>query len=233
MKSNVLIVDDNEEIIDLLSDILLDEEYNIFSAKNSDEALEKIKFKPDIILLDIMMPGKDGFEFCREIRNFVNCPIVFITAKIEEEDILKGLALGGDDYIKKPFNIKEVKARVAAHLRRDKRNLNIEKNYIIFDNLKIDLGGREIIYKGNNIGLTKREFDIIELLAFNRGQVFTKEQIYEKIWGYDAEGDASTVSEHIKKIRAKFVNEKIEFQYISTVWGVGYKWNNESEGIIR
>ncbi|NEU05226.1 response regulator transcription factor [Clostridium senegalense] len=227
MNEKVLVVDDEEEILSLISDALSDDGYVVFTAKDCDEALEKLKINPDIILLDVMMPGKNGFEFCTEIRDAISCPIIFITAKINEADLLKGLAIGGDDYITKPFSIRGLKARIGAHIRRDKRNFSMEnKKYIIFNDLKIDLKGRKVLLKDEEVILTKREFDIIELLALNNGQVFSKEQIYEKIWGYDAEGDSSTVAEHIKKIRFKFNKHNISNKYISTVWGVGYKWEN-------
>lgn len=226
MREKVLIVDDDAEILSLIKDALEDEDYLVYTANNSDEAVIKLNEKPDIILLDVMMPGIDGFEFCKEFRDIVNCPIIFITAKVQEYDILKGLALGGDDYITKPFSIKQLKARVVAHLRRDKRNNNIKnKNYIVFNNIKIDLKSREVFYYDSMINLTKREYDILELLVLNQGQVFSKERIYEKVWGYEAEGDSITVAEHIKKLRSKFMKINNQFSSISTVWGVGYKWD--------
>lgn len=225
MNEKVLIVDDEEEILSLISDTLFYEGYNIITAKNSNEALKKLKYNPDIILLDVMMPGKDGFQFCNEIRDSVSCPIIFITAKSDDCDLIKGLAIGGDDYIIKPFSIKALKAKINAHIRREKRSYSLKnKQYIMFKDLKIDFKGRKVILGVDEIILTKREFDIIELLSMNNGQVFSKEQIYERIWGYDAEGDAITVAEHVKKIRSKFNKYDKINQYISTVWGVGYKW---------
>ncbi|MGG7160067.1 response regulator transcription factor [Clostridium baratii] len=226
----ILIVDDDLEILNLLKDIFEDEGFLVYTANDSNNAITLLKNLPDIILLDVMMPGKDGFSLCTEIRDSVKCPIIFLTAKTEEADIIKGLALGGDDYITKPFSVKEIRARVMAHLRRDKRKSNINKNFLMFNNLKIDLNSREVLYYDNLVKLTKREFDIIELLSLNSGQVFSKERIYEKIWGYDAEGDSSTVAEHIKKLRAKFQNINSNFRFIQTVWGVGYKWDSKEEG---
>lgn len=227
MKEKILIVDDDLEILDLLYDTFTDEDYLVYKASCGDEALEKLKVSPDIMLLDVMMPEKDGFTFCKEIRDIISCPIIFLTAKVEEKDIIKGLALGGDDYITKPFSIKEIRARVKAHLRRDKRVSLEDKSYMIFDNLKINLNSRDILYFDEAISLTRKEFDIIELLALNEGQVFSRERMYENIWGYDAEGDSSTVAEHIKKIRAKFQNVNRDFHYIETIWGIGYKWNKD------
>lgn len=234
MKEKILIVDDDEEILSLLYDTFHYEDYLVYTANNGDEAVEKLTIMPDIILLDVMMPGKDGFTLCREIRSLVSCPIIFLTAKVEEKDIVKGLALGGDDYITKPFSIREIRARVIAHLRRDKRNNTIDnKEFVIFDNLRINLNNRQVFYFEKEIILTKREFDIIELLALNAGQVFSKERIYESIWGFDAEGDSSTISEHVKNIRFKFQKINKDFNYINTVWGIGYKWNNSFEGMVK
>lgn len=225
----ILIVDDDEEILSLLEDIFIDEGFVVYTACNGEKALQLIRDMPSIILLDVMMTGKDGFQLCSEIRNRVSCPIIFITAKSEENDIIKGLALGGDDYITKPFSIREIRARVVAHLRRDKRER--ENKFLLFNNFKMDLNSREIFYYDKEVALTKKEFDIIELLALNSGQVFSKERIYEKIWGYDAQGDCNTVAEHIKKLRAKFQYINKKFASISTVWGVGYKWSSKDEGI--
>lgn len=221
----ILVIDDDYEILSLIKDILTDEGYLVYTADNAEKALELMTYSPNIILLDVMMPGKSGFQLCKEIRNVVKCPIIFITAKVEEKDIVKGLALGGDDYITKPFSLRELRARISAHLRREKRDLNNQNEYLYFDNLKINLNAREVFYYDSEVLLTKREYDILELLALNPGQVFSKEKIYEKIWGYDAEGDSSTVAEHVKKLRAKFQNIHNNFDFISTVWGVGYKWS--------
>lgn len=226
MKEKILIVDDEEEIISFLKDSLEEDGYEVFTACSGKEAIEKIKIYPDLILLDIMMPDMNGYEVCRTIRDVVSCPIIFLTAKIEEQDIIKGLAIGGDDYIQKPFSLKQLKARINAHLRREKRNISgTDKNNLYFKNVSINLKDREIHCNGQLVVLTKKEFDIIEFLAVNCGQVFSKDQIYEKIWGYDAEGDSSSVAEHIKTIRQKLRLLDSKEEYISTVWGVGYKWS--------
>lgn len=228
MREKILIVDDEEEIISFLRDSLEEDGYEIFTACTGKEALQKIKLYPDLILLDIMMPNMDGYEVCRTIRDIVSCPIIFLTAKVEEQDIVKGLALGGDDYIEKPFSLKQLKARINAHLRREKRNVNsIDRANLYFKNVSINLKNREVYCRGQLVTLTKKEFDIIEFLAINCGQVFSKEQIYEKIWGYDAEGDSASVAEHVKKIRQKLQNFDTEEEYISTIWGVGYKWQDK------
>lgn len=219
MKS-VLVIDDDIDILNLIRDVLEDD-YKVTMCESAEEAYKNLNQDIDIILLDVMMPKIDGFTFCNKIREKVDVPIIFITAKTGEEDIIKGLAIGGDDYITKPFSINALKARVDAHVRRDSRKHS--KTYIKIDNIKIDIKNREIEYFGKNIILTKREFDILELLSLNSGIVFSKEEIYEKIWGYDADGDSSTVSEHIKKIRSKFLKINKDFDSIQTVWGVGYK----------
>lgn len=225
MREKILIVDDEEDIISFVKDSLEEDDYEVFTACSGTEAMEKIKLYPDLILLDIMMPDKNGYEVCNAVRDVVNCPIIFLTAKGEEQDIVKGLAIGGDDYIQKPFSLKQLKARINAHLRREKRNVNgSEKANLYFKNISINLKNREVHCKGELVILTKKEFDIIEFLSVNCGQVFSKEQIYEKIWGYDAEGDSASVAEHVKKIRQKLQKFDNEEEYIFTVWGVGYKW---------
>ena len=225
MNQKILIVDDEEDIISFLKDSLEEENYEVFTACNGYEAIEKVKIHPDLILLDVMMPDKNGYEVCRKIRDQVDCPIIFLTAKGEDVDIISGLGAGGDDYISKPFSLRQLKARIGAHLRREERSYNNEnKVNLYFGDLNIDLRGRTSYCKGESVPLTKKEFDIMEFLAINCGQVFSKEQIYEKIWGYDAEGDSAAVAEHVKKIRYKLKKYDKNREYISTVWGVGYKW---------
>jgi DNA-binding response OmpR family regulator len=178
--------------------------------------------EPDIILLDINMPGMDGLEVCQRIRMHVNCPILFLTAKVSEQDKINGLMIGGDDYIIKPFSIDELGARVKAHLRREARS-NIKEKIKFTQELTINYSERSVYYKDEEVALTKTEFDILELLSMNKGQVFDKERIYEKLWGYDSEGDSAIVTEHIRRIRLK-LSKYTEKPLIETVWGVGYKW---------
>ena len=217
-----LVIDDDVDILYLIKDILEDDGYEVVISNSAEEAYIKLNDDIDIVLLDVMMPGTDGFSFCKKIRDEVEIPIIFLTAKTSEEDIIKGLALEGDDYITKPFSINQLRARMNAHIRRDNRKK--EKNYLMIGDIKMNLKSREVEYFGEDIVFTKREFDILELLALNIGMVFSKEDIYEKVWGYDAEGDSATVSEHIKKIRAKFLKINKEFDSIQTVWGIGYKF---------
>lgn len=212
----------------LLEDELKAKGHEVLVAYDGPKGIELAKKQPDLIILDIMMPGIDGFEVCRNIRDDVLCPIIFLSAKQSETDKIKGLTLGGDDYIVKPFGLKELMARIDANLRREKRSQYInEENkraVLYFGELSLNIKERTVKINGENIMLTKREYDIVELLALHAGQVFSREHIYEKIWGYDSEGDSATVVEHIKKIRAKLTASTTD-EYISTVWGIGYKWN--------
>ena len=226
--ARILVIDDQLDLVALLKDELESRGHQVLTALDGNEGVELAQMKPDLIILDIMMPGMDGYDVCRSIRSAVSCPILFLSAKQSETDRIKGLALGGDDYILKPFSLPELLARVDAHLRREKRALSLklggEGNWIRFGSLAINLHSRQATVEDSPLSLTKREFDILELLALNPGQVFSREQIYEKIWGYDADGDSATVTEHIKNIRAKISSIDPETQYIGTVWGIGYRW---------
>lgn len=222
MIKNILIVDDELGIVTLLKDYFVINGYTVLTAMNGSEALQKVAQNPDIILLDINMPDIDGYEICSKIRKYISCPILFLTAKVEEKDKINGFRVGGDDYIVKPFSIDELGARVAAHLRREYRNIN-KTTAIFTKDLVIDYGQRCVYFNNNPIQLAKKEFDIVELLSMNSGQVFDKERIYEKIWGYDSEGDSNVVAEHIRRIRSKLATYSPE-TYIVTVWGLGYKW---------
>ncbi|MGL5616470.1 MAG: response regulator transcription factor [Sarcina sp.] len=216
----ILVIDDEEEITTLIKRALRKEGYEI-SVKNSLEGMEVSDFKGyDLILLDVMMPIIDGFSLCKKIRNEVDGPIIFITAKTMEEDLVEGFSLGADDYIKKPFSIVELRARVQAHLRRENRE---KTNNLNISGLKFNLQSMEIFYEDEKINITKGEYKICEYLAKNKGQVFSLEQIFIKVYGYDKESDNSAIREHIKNIRAK-LNQYIE-NPIETVWGVGYKWS--------
>ena len=225
----ILIIDDETELVLLLKKKLEKSGYTVLCAYNGREGVALAGEMPDLIILDIMMPDIDGFEVCRTIRGTVPCPILFLSARQSEMDKIKGLAVGGDDYITKPFGVRELMARVEANLRREKRaqwiNEDRKRTKLYFGQLTIDTQGRIVVIQNQEISLTKIEYDIVEFLAFHAGQVFTKEQIYEKVWGYDSFGDNTTVVERIKKIRAKFTAVEAEEQYISTVWGIGYKWN--------
>ena len=222
MNNKILIVDDEIMLTELLSAHLLNEGYLVYTSNSTSDAMEKLKIQPNLILLDINMPDMDGLEFCRAIRNHVSCPILFLTARITEQDKIMGLMTGGDDYITKPFGLNELTARIAAHLRRETR---IKKTARIAASgkLLVNLDERTVTYDGTDIAFSKREFDIIELLITHPGQVFDRERIYESIWGLEADGENQVIKEHIRKIRSKLV-EVAKNEYIETVWGVGYKW---------
>ena len=225
MKYKILIVDDEEMITDLISSHLQNCGYNTLIANNVNEAMEELRHQPNLIILDINMPGTNGLELCRNIRKHISCPIIFLTARITEQDKINGFQYGGDDYITKPFSLKELTARIEAHLRRDERNKNTFFIFTTTDGLIVNLSKRTISYCDKEILFSKKEFDLIEYLITNKGQVFDKEKIYETVWGYDAEGDSNVVKEHIRKIRNKF-QEITGNDYIQTVWGVGYRWKN-------
>lgn len=218
---NILVIDDDDEICELMKNVLNKEGYRIETRNNAiDLSIDEVK-NFDLILIDVMMPKIDGFTLCKRIREEVNCPIIFITAKILEEDIIEGLSIGGDDYIKKPFSILELRARVEAHLRRENREKEQEQT-LSTNGLTFNLKSRELFCNNIKIHLTKGECNICELLAKHRGQVFSLEQIFIKIYGYDKESDNSAIREHIKNIRGK-ITQHVD-NPIETVWGVGYKW---------
>lgn len=177
---------------------------------------------PDLILLDINMPEMDGLELCKIIRNNVTCPILFLTARITEQDKVNGLQVGGDDYITKPFSLQELTARVAAHLRRNERSKSTPK-IVSSQGLIVNLAEREVFYGERSLNLSSREFDIVEFLMSNANQIFDKERIYEAVWGFSAEGDSNVIKEHIRKIRNK-LTEAAGREYIESVWGMGYRW---------
>ncbi len=222
MNTKILIADDEADIVSMLRSFFESKGYLVLSATNGEETLKQVERQPDIILLDINMPCLDGLEVCKRIRNYISCPILFLTARIEDTDKVKGFAVGGDDYIVKPFSLIELEARVCAHLRREARH-NFETQVKFSGELTIDYSERCLFFSGKRLGLAKKEFDIVELLSQNSGQVFDKERIYERIWGYDSEGDSSVVTEHIRRIRTK-IAAYTDRTYIETVWGCGYKW---------
>ena len=222
MAYRILIIDDDAALLKMLQKYFEMQKYEIITAENGAEGMEKLKFQPDIILLDINMPRIDGIEVCRRIRDKTSCPILFLTARVEEQDIVNGLSSGGDDYILKPFRLKELDARITAHLKREQRRKNrSECRYQ--GELSIDYSAKTVQIHEDFLELTKLEYEIIEFLSMNPGMVFGKERIYEKVCGFDAEGDSRVVTELIRRIRKK-MQQYTETEYIETVWGMGYRW---------
>lgn len=224
---NVLIADDNLQIVSILKEYCKKNNFNVTLAHDGEETLEKIRNnKFDIVLLDIMMPKKNGFDVCKEVRTFSNVPIIMITARGEDFERIMGLETGADDYIVKPFSPGEVIARIHAILRRVIPNENISQEKIFsYDNLTINLSDFTVKINDENISLTKKEIELLWLLSTNRNKVFTRENLLDSIWGYDYFGDSRTVDSHIKRLRAKLDNYEHETWNIKTIWGVGYKFD--------
>ena len=221
--AKILAVDDEPAILEMIESILNKDGHLVTKVSNPLKINMEELHRYDLILLDIMMPGIDGFELCKKIRALVDCPILFLTAKIEEQDKINGLLSGGDDYITKPFSIDELGVRVMAHLRREKRGRQSKKESEETKGFRIRYDERSVRFDGEEIRLTKTEFDILEFLSMHPRQVFSKEQIYEAVRGLEGNGDNSIVTEHIRRLRGK-IAQKTKEDYIETVWGVGYKW---------
>ena len=224
---NVLIADDNRQIVSILSEYCKKNNFNVFFAHDGEETLNKIKNeKFDIVLLDIMMPKKNGLEVCKEVRIFSNIPIIMITARGEDFERIMGLETGADDYIVKPFSPGEVIARIHAILRRVIPNENLSQEKIFsYDNLTINLSDFTVKIDDEEISLTKKEIELLWLLSTNQNKVFTRETLLDSIWGYDYFGDSRTVDSHIKRLRAKLDSYEHEAWNIKTIWGVGYKFD--------
>ena len=220
--ANILALDDNLELCKLIRTALERDGHRVETRSSGQELTEALCRWADCILLDVMMPGEDGFALCRRIRGMVDCPILFLTAKTAEADLLEGLAIGGDDYIKKPFSLSELRARVAAHLRRERR----EKTHSLhLGRIELILLEKKLLIDDEEVPLTKSEYAICELLALHKGQVFSKERILEAVFGYDGASNASAITEHVKNIRAKC--QPYGLNPIETVWGIGYQWKDE------
>lgn len=222
MSQKLLIVDDEPGIVAVVQNYFEMAGYQVITAYNGKDALKKLSQVPDIVLLDINMPDMDGLTVCQNIREYITCPILFLTARVETPDKIKGFSVGADDYIVKPFDLDELGARVAAHLRRENRKQE-QSSLRFFHNMVIDYAKRDITINQKPIVLSKKEFDVVELLSTHIGQVFDRERIYDIVWGLDGDGNSATIMEHIRKIRNKFAAVTMH-SYIETVWGVGYKW---------
>lgn len=222
MNEKIMLVDDERGIVAMMRNYFELAGYQVITAYSGREALKKMVCLPDIILLDINMPDMDGLSVCQHIREHISCPILFLTARIETTDKIKGFSVGADDYIVKPFDLDELGARVAAHLRRENRKQE-QTALRFFDDMVIDYAKREIRINGTAVHLCKKEFEIVALLSNNAGQVFDRERIYDTVWGLEGDGNSDTIMEHVRRIRAKF-SMLTPRSYIETVWGVGYKW---------
>ena len=234
MLNKVLIVDDEIEIADVIGDFLIHDGFNTAIANTGEEALNLFKsFSPDFIMLDIMLPDNNGMELCKYFSNNSDAPIIMLSAKNSEIDKILSLGLGADDYMTKPFSPLELVARVKAHQRRCRKINTNEKSslcnerIIELDGLKVDKKAYTVYKDDKRIELVQKEFEILLLLASNKGEVFTKEQIYDLVWGEDEFGEIGTVAVHMRRIRTKIEDEPSNPRYIKTIWGVGYRFDGE------
>ena len=225
MAKKVLVVDDEKLIVKGISFSLEQDGMEVDCAYDGEEALNMVKDKEyDIILLDLMLPKLNGLEVCQQIREFSNVPIVMLTAKGEDMDKILGLEYGADDYITKPFNILEVKARIKAIMRRTVKQTAVEEKAKVVEagNLKLDCESRRVFINGKEINLTAKEFDVLELLVFNPNKVYSRENLLNIVWGYEYPGDVRTVDVHIRRLREKIESNPSDPKYVHTKWGVGY-----------
>ena len=225
MSKSVLVVDDEKLIVKGIRFSLEQEGMEVDCAYDGEEALEKAKEKEyDMILLDIMLPKLTGLEVCQQIREFSSVPIIMLTAKGEDMDKILGLEYGADDYITKPFNILEVKARIKAIMRRMRKEEAKESfgKTLVSGDLKLDCEGRRVFIAGKEINLTAKEFDVLELLAKNPNKVYSRENLLNLVWGYEYPGDVRTVDVHIRRLREKIEAVPSDPKYVHTKWGIGY-----------
>ena len=231
-KQKVLIVDDDSNIADLISLYLMKECYETRIVGDGEAALAAVNtFEPDLILLDLMLPGMDGYQVCREVRSSKDTPIIMLSAKGEIFDKVLGLEMGADDYMEKPFDSKELVARVKAVLRRYHKQQNVavaksNDKIVAYPDLTINLTNYSVTYMGEPIDMPPKELELLYCLASNPGRVFTREQLLDQIWGYEYVGDTRTVDVHIKRIREK-LHDNENFK-ISTIWGIGYKFETSA-----
>ena len=225
--NKILIADDNQQITSILANYARKEGFEPLVALDGQQALELFEQHEkniDVVLLDVMMPKKDGLEACQEIRSFSTVPIIMLTAKGEDMDKILGLEYGADDYMTKPFNILEVKARIKAIMRRAARQEPKEEKAKVVQvkDLRIDCEGRRVFIGDREINLTAKEFDVLELLVFNPNKVYSRENLLNIVWGYEYPGDVRTVDVHIRRLREKIEKNPSEPKYVHTKWGVGY-----------
>lgn len=223
----ILIIEDEKAIAELQRDYLEIEDYNVTIANDGKEGLKLALNKNfNLIVLDLMLPSSDGFKICRKIRKEKNIPIIIVSAKTDEIDKIRGLGLGADDYVTKPFSPQELVARIKSNLKRYDQliNQNSKSEEIIIKNLKIIPDSRKVFLNDKEIQLTNKEFELLLLLAKNRNIVLSKQKIFDKVWGFDSFGDLSTIAVHIRKLREKIEKDPENPKYIETVWGVGYRF---------
>ena len=224
--ANILALDDNLELCKLIRTALERDGHRVETRQAGGALTEALCRWADCILLDVMMPGEDGFAVCRRIRSLTEAPILFLSARTDEAAVLEGLGIGADDYLQKPFRVAELRARVAAHLRRQNRT---PMHRMVRSGVEFDLFGKSAEVQNVILPLTRSEYAICEYLALHAGQTFTKEQIYEAVFGVDGTSDDTAVTQHIKNIRAKLRTAGVAAPetLLKTVWGVGYQWKNE------
>ena len=224
--SRILIIEDDKSIAELERDYLELNGFEVTICEDGTKGLEEaLGGGYDLILLDLMLPGSDGFDICRKVREKQNTPIIIVSAKHEDIDKIRGLGLGADDYMTKPFSPGEMVARVRAHLNRYERLIGSGKNEMIeIRGLKIDRTARKVWVNGEEKNLTAREFDLLAFLAANPNHVYSRDELFREIWGMESVGDIATVTVHIKKIREKVELNSAKPQYIETIWGVGYRF---------
>ncbi len=226
--NRILIIEDEESIADLEKDYLELSDFNVEIENTGEKGLERsLKEDFDLIILDLMLPGVDGFEICRQVREAKNIPIIMVSAKKDDIDKIRGLGLGADDYMTKPFSPSELVARVKAHMARYDRltQSGAQDNEVVeIRGLKIDKTARRVYVNGEEKQLTTKEFDLLTFLASNPNHVYSKEELFRNIWDMDSIGDIATVTVHIKKIREKIEFDSSNPQYIETIWGVGYRF---------
>lgn len=229
MAGKVLVIDDEKNIVEIIAFNLKKEGYEVIKALDGEEGLAAcLEHKPDLVLLDIMMPKMDGYEVCKKIREKMNTPIIMLTARAEEVDKVLGLELGADDYVTKPFGTRELMARVKANLRRRESSESVEAetgNKMTYGSLKIDMDRYEVIKNGTVIDLTFREFELLKFLALQKTQVFSRETLLEKVWGYEYFGDVRTVDVTVRRLREKIEDDPGKPAFILTKRGVGYYFN--------
>ncbi len=226
--SRILIIEDDESIADLQSDYLTISGYEVDVERDGDAGLQRaLEGEYDLFILDLMLPGRDGFDICKKIREKKNTPILMVSARKDDIDKIRGLGLGADDYITKPFSPSELVARVKAHLARYERligSAQVQTDVIEIRGLRIDKGAHRVWVNGEEKNFTSKEYDLLTFLAEHPNHVFTKDELFNKIWDMESIGDIATVTVHIKKIREKIEVDSSNPQYIETLWGVGYRF---------